>query len=154
MNAYTCAPTVVDGAVTTACVYKDYAWDSHEFREKQGDEWLDECNGRIGPDGTYRYHATSTFPYILGCYHGVITQNLQGVCPREGEAGGGMMQPGMDMGGGRMPPQEAQAACANSNDGDACSFMLNGMAINGVCRTPPDANGLACVPAMGGAPQP
>ena len=26
-NAYVCAPTVINGQETTACVYKDYAWD-------------------------------------------------------------------------------------------------------------------------------
>lgn len=31
---------------------------------------LDECNGRIGYDGTYRYHVTSTAPYLLGCFRG------------------------------------------------------------------------------------
>ncbi|MEM7245048.1 MAG: YHYH protein [Acidobacteriota bacterium] len=47
-----------------------YAWDNHEYQEQEGDQYLDRCNGRIGPDGSYRYHATSTFPYILGCYAG------------------------------------------------------------------------------------
>ncbi|MEM7247273.1 MAG: YHYH protein [Acidobacteriota bacterium] len=45
-----------------------YAWDAHEYQPRAEQQYLDECNGRIGPDGTYRYHATATFPYILGCY--------------------------------------------------------------------------------------
>lgn len=46
-----------------------YAWDNHVY-EGAGANDLDPCNGRVGPDGTYRYHATETFPYILGCYAG------------------------------------------------------------------------------------
>ena len=47
-----------------------YAWDNHQYVEQAGEQVLDRCNGRVGPDGTYRYHATSGFPYILGCYAG------------------------------------------------------------------------------------
>ena len=46
-----------------------YAWDNHAF-VGGGETVLDACNGRVGPDGTYRYHATDSFPYILGCYAG------------------------------------------------------------------------------------
>jgi hypothetical protein len=60
-----------------------YAWDNHEFQDSMDPTVLDECNGRIGPDGTYRYHATSTFPYILGCYAGTPTGG------NEGAGGGG-----------------------------------------------------------------
>jgi hypothetical protein len=49
------------------------AWEAHEYVEGSGD--LDECNGMIGPDGTYRYYATDTFPYFLGCYRGVAADN-------------------------------------------------------------------------------
>ncbi|EEY53173.1 uncharacterized protein PITG_06804 [Phytophthora infestans T30-4] len=31
---------------------------------------LDACNGRVGDDGTYRYHVTLTAPYLLGCFRG------------------------------------------------------------------------------------
>ncbi|MFO0808140.1 MAG: YHYH protein [Gemmataceae bacterium] len=34
---------------------------------------LDEFNGKFGPDGTYRYHATKTYPYINGGLRGVVT---------------------------------------------------------------------------------
>jgi len=45
------------------------------------------------------------------------------------------------------PPQQALAACAESTQGDACSFtMPNGNAINGSCVTPPNTNVLACAP--------
>ena len=33
---------------------------------------LDEFNGTIGADGTYRYHATRTYPYINGGMRGVV----------------------------------------------------------------------------------
>lgn len=45
-----------------------YAWDNHEY---VGGE-LDACNGHTGPEGDYHYHATSAFPYILGCYAGEL----------------------------------------------------------------------------------
>ena len=149
-DAYTCAPTVVDGSVTTACVYKDYAWDSHRYVEKEGVEWLDECNGRIGPDGTYRYHATLTFPYILGCYHGVVENLRQDVCPEEGASptATGMQSANGMTPGGRMPPQAATDACVNGNEGDDCQFSNNGQDLSGVCRTPPGSMMLSCVPPM------
>ena len=53
-----------------------YAWDNNQCNrpecQQAAGEYLDQCNGRVGPDGTYRYHATTTFPYILGCYSGEI----------------------------------------------------------------------------------
>lgn len=33
---------------------------------------LDEFNGKVGNDGTYRYHATKTYPYINGGMRGVV----------------------------------------------------------------------------------
>ena len=47
-----------------------YAWDNYGYEDNSAAAYLDECNGRIGPDGSYRYHATTDFPYILGCYAG------------------------------------------------------------------------------------
>ncbi|MCA9691438.1 MAG: YHYH protein, partial [Myxococcales bacterium] len=48
------------------------AWDAHEYVEGSGD--LDECNGKE-VNGQYRYYATKTFPYFLGCYRGEPTSN-------------------------------------------------------------------------------
>jgi hypothetical protein len=62
------------GWVQTAAPVQD-AWDNHEYVASADDTVLDQCNGRIGPDGTYRYHATATFPYILGCYAGEVDGN-------------------------------------------------------------------------------
>jgi hypothetical protein len=36
---------------------------------------LDDCNGRIGSDGTYRYHATAEFPNLPPCLTGVMAEN-------------------------------------------------------------------------------
>lgn len=47
-----------------------YAWDNHAFEEDDDELTLDKCNGHTGPNGDYHYHATATFPYILGCHHG------------------------------------------------------------------------------------
>ncbi len=62
-----------------------YAWDANEYQANEDPQYLDKCNGRVGPDGTYRYHATSTFPYVLGCFTGTAT----GVGPGGGGPGGG-----------------------------------------------------------------
>lgn len=44
------------------------AWQAYTFTG--GDGTLDRCNGRRGPDGTYRYYVTETFPYLIGCFAG------------------------------------------------------------------------------------
>lgn len=35
---------------------------------------LDKCNGHTSDLGFYHYHATRTFPYLIGCYKGVPQQ--------------------------------------------------------------------------------
>ncbi|MEM7009218.1 MAG: YHYH protein [Thermodesulfobacteriota bacterium] len=55
------------------------AWEKFEFVEGSGD--LDKCNGMFGADGKYRYYATDTFPYNLGCYKGVIDRDLNNLRP-------------------------------------------------------------------------
>ena len=66
-----------------------YAWWNHEFQASTDKTVLDECNGRIGPDGTYRYHATAGFPYVLGCYMGTPVgtngQDAPGPAPDGGD---------------------------------------------------------------------
>lgn len=42
---------------------------------------LDECNGRVGDDGTYRYHTSLTAPYLIGCFRGTPGNGL--VAPAE-----------------------------------------------------------------------
>ena len=48
------------------------AWDAYRFIPKDGVEYLDRCNGHSGDDqgGAYHYHATATWPYIMGCFSG------------------------------------------------------------------------------------
>ena len=46
------------------------AWQAYTFVAKEERQFLDRCNGHSGPAGDYHYHATATFPYILGCYSG------------------------------------------------------------------------------------
>ncbi len=49
------------------------AWDAYSYVANDDPKKLDECNGRIGPDGTYRYHATSAWPYVIGCFTGSVS---------------------------------------------------------------------------------
>ncbi len=65
------------------------AWNSYQYVDKSGVEYLDRCNGRIGPDGTYGYHATSSFPYIMGCYAGTPNANFVTNGNQPGFVGGG-----------------------------------------------------------------
>jgi hypothetical protein len=87
-----------------------YAWDAYEFNERSTPEYLDECNGRYGPDGSYRYHATNNFPYILSCYRGTPTAGATG---GDGGPDGGGPDDGGNPGG--PPTCEEEADCA-----DAC----------------------------------
>jgi len=52
-----------------------YAWDAYSYLPSGDDTVLDKCNGRVLPDGTYAYHATAGFPYIIGCYAGTPVDN-------------------------------------------------------------------------------
>jgi hypothetical protein len=105
---------------------KTYAWDpldnsgaanayppnedgAYHYVGKESPEYLDKCNGRFGPDGKYRYHATADFPYLLGCYMGTPVGTGGG-----GTRGGGNQPPGPGNNGG--PPScETEADCT-----DAC----------------------------------
>ncbi|MCB0168553.1 MAG: YHYH protein [Anaerolineae bacterium] len=77
------------------------AWDAHEYIAGSGD--LDQCNGMIGPDGSYRYYATDTFPYFLGCYRGQATvmpgpggNGPDPTLPADGNQPAGGGQPGVN----------------------------------------------------------
>ena len=129
-DCHVCALTVVDGVETNACIPKDYSWDTNAYVAKEGETYLDECNGRVQPDGSYGYHITDTFPYWAGCFSGTATN-------ARGGGGGG--------GGGGQAPQEAVDACAGLGAGDACSFEgRGGRQVRGVCGE--TQNGLACRP--------
>jgi hypothetical protein len=48
-------------------------WDAYTYKSSKSTNVLDACNGRTQPDGTYGYHATTDFPYIIGCFAGTAT---------------------------------------------------------------------------------
>lgn len=54
------------------------AWDAYAYREQDGTEFLDRCNGHTDPAGDYHYHSTATFPYIIGCYAGTPMRAQRG----------------------------------------------------------------------------
>lgn len=61
------------------------SWDAHEYIEGHGD--LDACNGKFGDDGQYRYYATDTFSYFIGCYKGEVDVASQGGAAGAGNGG-------------------------------------------------------------------
>jgi hypothetical protein len=73
-NGY-CTAVMIGGTQTTACVPKTCVWSNNTYTAKASSAYLDQCNGHVGPYGDYHYHATSTFPYTLGCYRGTPTNN-------------------------------------------------------------------------------
>jgi hypothetical protein len=90
-----CTKTAVmkSGYVRTGNPKKD-SWSAYTWKASSSKTRLDKCNGRTQPDGTYGYHATSAFPYTVGCLRGTpVTQ--------AGAAGGPM--PPMGPGGGPPP---------------------------------------------------
>lgn len=54
----------------TDCVDQSFEYAGDPDESSDGDAFLDECNGHFGPAGDYHYHATTTYPYLLGCFHG------------------------------------------------------------------------------------
>jgi hypothetical protein len=46
------------------------AWEANSYVAGSGD--LDQCNGMTSSDGSYRYYATTSFPYFMGCFHGEV----------------------------------------------------------------------------------
>lgn len=107
---------------------KTYAWKAYTFTAQPSDPTvLDVCNGRVQPDGSYGYHATSGFPYILGCYKGTPTA-ASGTQP----GGGG----GTGTGGGTGP-----TTC--TSDGDCSGKCPAGSTGCGCADTP---QGKLCIP--------
>ena len=118
---------------------KTYAWKAYAWKEHAADAtYLDECNGHTGPDGTYHYHLTATFPYILGCYHGTAASS----------GGSGSSSSGMGMAtsssGGMMGPKscsmesDCAGACPPSSKGCTCSNSPMGMICVPTCSTDAD----------------
>jgi hypothetical protein len=48
-------------------------WSAYSYTASSDALVLDACNGRTQPDGSYGYHAVTSFPYILGCLKGTAT---------------------------------------------------------------------------------
>ena len=56
------------GAYTT-----ENAWNYNTYQANYNGSTLDQCNGKIGSNGSYAYYATRQFPYYMGCYKGTKT---------------------------------------------------------------------------------
>ena len=121
------------------------AWDAYEYQESALPTSLDRCNGHLGPDGGYHYHATSTFPYILGCYAGAVG------------GGGGPIDAGPQA---CIVAADCVDACPDGSAGCTCANTPMGQLCVPTCRVaadcPADRNGRmmicspnqTCVPAM------
>ena len=81
-------------------------WNAYKYDATPSKTVLDECNGRVQPDGTYGYHATLSFPYIFGCFKGTPTTQTGGAAaPMTMGGGTGSGQPsGQPPAGGPPPP--------------------------------------------------
>ncbi|MEP7122203.1 MAG: YHYH protein [Byssovorax sp.] len=117
---------------------KTYAWKAYTWKEHVGDAtYLDACNGHTGPKGDYHYHATSGFPYVLGCYHG--TPSTTG-----GMMGSGSSGSGASSGSGMMGPKactlasECVGACPPGSVGCTCGSTPMGMACIPTCTKDAD----------------
>lgn len=62
--------------LTDESLFATDTWAAHSYVEGLGD--LDECNGRTDDDGNYAYYTTATFPYVIGCYSGVVDLDAAG----------------------------------------------------------------------------
>jgi hypothetical protein len=111
---------------------QELAWDNHEYQAQSGEQYLDRCNGRTQPDGSYGYHATASFPYILGCYMGTASTDAGG----GGNRGGGA---GDDDDG---PPGGGPPSCIEESD---CSGLCPAGSIGCTCHERPSGDSV-CVP--------
>ena len=82
--------------LTDDSLFASDTWAAHSYVAGSGD--LDQCNGRVDSDGQYRYYTTTTFPYFMGCYYGVVTDDAivgsGGNAPGAGGPGAGGPPPG------------------------------------------------------------
>ena len=56
--------------LTDESLFATDTWAAHTYVEGSGD--LDQCNGRVDENGDYAYYTTDEFPYVLGCFAGVV----------------------------------------------------------------------------------
>ena len=59
--------------------YPIYGYTEPDGSAVQG---LDACNGHEDADGNYHYHATKTYPYLNGGFHGTVTERDGQVDPQ------------------------------------------------------------------------
>lgn len=71
---------------------KTNSWAAYTYKKAKG--VLDECNGRFQPDGTYGYHATAGFPYVIGCFRGTPTVQVGSAAAPMPPMNGGPRPPG------------------------------------------------------------
>ncbi len=91
------------------------AWDAFRYEPRQGAEYLDRCNGHGGDDhvGTYHYHVTESWPYILGCFSGTPSPDAgREAAPPVSQGGPRRGPPPPDQ-----PPSPAQVAEAGERLG-------------------------------------
>ncbi len=122
---------------------KTYVWKAYTWKAHASDAtYLDACNGHAGPKGDYHYHATSGFPYLIGCYRGTPT------------GAGGMMMgtgSGASSGTGTMGPKTCTAeadcvgACPPGSVGCTCGTTPMGKLCIPTCTKNAD-----CPAGMGG----
>lgn len=144
---YQCKYTVVDDAnspggtqVSKRCVLRDYTWCVHHFQDRSQQNvaqtnfvYLDRCNGYQSADG-YAYHATTTFPHVLGCTR---YESLSALGTQAGHGGNNNNNNNNNTGNPK--------SCQNDNEcRDACPQGSKGC----VCRPgPPGQSGRICVPS-------
>lgn len=100
------SPCIVHDAPGAHSSLIGYAFDGFPIYGLQGEAGaqptdLDSCNGHYDKLRGYHYHATSEFPYLIGCYKGIATTQF-GQPPGNGPGSG--FGPGM----GPPPPRPFQ----------------------------------------------
>lgn len=94
---------MTSGYVQTGDPQKN-VWNAYAYKASSSATVLDECNGRVQPDGTYGYHATLTFPYIVGCLKGTPKVQTGAAAAPMPAMGGNNQQPPAGGNGQQQPP--------------------------------------------------
>jgi len=83
------------------------------------------------------------------CGFSIEGNEVEGIC-RAGPEGAAMAclpdRPTPPPGHHRGPPPQALESCATLQSGAACTFEIDGHAIEGICRTGPRGEAMACAP--------
>ena len=100
--------------LTDESLFATDTWAAHTYVEGSGD--LDECNGRTDADGNYAYYTTEGFPYVLGCFAGIVDLDSAG---GGGGGGGGGAAGGDDADRPERPEGDAGAERPEPPEGEA-----------------------------------